>query len=60
MSRGSNARVAIIVSTTTAPKATAAGPTLIVARPRSCTSVLRIAATKMSVIDQRPIRSTMR
>src|SRR6185369_5593274 len=43
--RGSNSMAANMVSTTTAPKASAPGPALMVARAPICTSAARMATT---------------
>ncbi len=48
-----------MVKMTDSAKVSAAGPGLIAARTLSCTSDDRIATTNTSIIDQRPMNSTI-
>ena len=56
--RGSRACAESMVKATESAKNTAAVPGFIEARKPSCTSAVRIATTKTSIIDQRPMNST--
>src|SRR5690348_13480782 len=59
ISRGSNAAAANMVMMTTAAKDTAPTPGLMVAIEPNWTRPARIESMKMSIIDQRPIDSTI-
>jgi hypothetical protein len=60
MRRGSKVVAAIMVMTTTAAKEMAPMPGSIVAIEPNRTSPTNIDSMKISIIDQRPIASTMR
>ena len=49
-----------MVITTTEAKASAAGPGVMASSEPACTRETRMATTKTSIIDQRPMNSVMR
>src|SRR5829696_4709773 len=59
MRRGSKLFAEKIVSTTTAPKVSAPGPASMTATDWMCTSATSTVTTKMSSIDQRPMKATI-